>query len=326
MDDRYFTEHRGPALGNPSRGFPVNVFLNPRGIRAGWRLLMFVCIAAGLWIPCIFGLSAFLKPQRDVFSPAAQFFAELSSFLAAFVAAWIMSVIEQRPIGVYGISRQGLFGKLFWQGSVFGICEISLLMGLMAAFGGYSFGSLAEHGKDIAVWATFFAAFFLAVAFFEEFFFRGYALYTMADGIGFWPAAVVLALCFAAVHLKNPGENWIGIAGVFFVGLFWSFTLKRTETLWFAVGMHAAFDFGETFLFSVPDSGMVFPSQLSNATLHGPNWLTGGKPGPEASLFDFLVIALFFVVFHFLHPAKPKPAPEVSREAPPISTPSAHDL
>jgi hypothetical protein len=68
--------------------------------------------------------------------------------------------------------------------------------------------------------------------------------------------------------------------------------------------MHAAFDFGETFLFSVPDSGMIFPGHLSNATLHGPNWLTGGSPGPEASIIDFLILALFFFLVHRMYPAK----------------------
>jgi len=77
--------------------------------------------------------------------------------------------------------------------------------------------------------------------------------------------------------------------------------------LWFALGMHASFDFGETFLFSVPDSGMIFPGHLSNATLHGPNWMTGGMPGPEASVFDFLILAVFFLVFDRLYPASKVP-------------------
>jgi uncharacterized protein len=179
-----------------------------------------------------------------------------------------------------------------------------VLVGVIAAFGGYSFGNLVEHGAEMAQWALYWGTFFLVVGCFEEFFFRGYALYTLAEGIGFWPAAVILSLCFGAVHRQNSGENWMGVAGVVLVGLFWSFTLKRTRSLWFALGMHAAFDFGETFLFSVPDSGMVFPGHLSNATLHGPDWLTGGTPGPEASVIDFLILILFFVVFDRLYPAR----------------------
>jgi membrane protease YdiL (CAAX protease family) len=215
-----------------------------------------------------------------------------------------MSQLEERPAGTYGLPASGAFGKLFWQGCLFGFSEIFILIGFIAAFGGYSFGSLSEHGIAIAKWALFWGAFFVVVGLFEEFFFRGYALHTLAQGIGFWPAAIVLSVSFGAVHLQNSGEGWIGVASVAFVGMFWSFTLKRTGSLWFALGMHAAFDFGETFLFSVPDSGMIFPGHLSNATLHGPKWLTGGSPGPEASIFDFLILGIFFFVVHRWYPAR----------------------
>ena len=285
-------------------GFPGYVFLNETGVRSGWRLLIYAAIFVSFWAGSIFLLGILLRPTRGVFSPAFEFFGELGTFLAAFFAAWIMSLLENRPTAVYGLPPREAFGKHFWVGCLFGIVEIAALIGLIAALGGYSFGALVEHGASIAKWALFWGAFFLVVAFFEEFAFRGYTLYTLAEGIGFWPAGIVLSLCFGAVHIQNSGEGWVGVAGVVFVGLFWVFTLKRTGSLWFAVGMHAAFDFGETFLFSVPDSGAIFPGHLSNATLHGPNWLTGGTVGPEASVFDFLILVVFFFLFYRLYPAR----------------------
>ena len=68
--------------------------------------------------------------------------------------------------------------------------------------------------------------------------------------------------------------------------------------------MHASFDFGETFLYSVPDSGLVFPGHLSNSTISGPAWLTGGSVGPEGSVFDFVMLVLFFFVIHLLYPPR----------------------
>jgi len=282
-----------------------SLFLNEAGLRAGWRLLIYIAIFFVFWTVSIFLLGQLFRPTRGVFSPGLQFFGELGSFLAAFLAAWIMSQFEQRPTGVYGLPARGAFGKPFWLGCLFGFSQIFALIGVIAALGGYSFGSLAEHGVAIAKWALFWVVFFVVIGLFEEFFFRGYSLYTLAEGIGFWPAAVLLSLCFGAVHLQNSGEGWVGVVGVVFVGLFWCFTLKRTGSLWFALGMHATFDFGETFLFSVPDSGMIFQGHLSNATLHGPNWLTGGTPGPEGSVFDFLILAVFFFVFNRLYPRSP---------------------
>jgi len=295
------------SLNSSAGGFPRSLFVKKTGLRAGWRFLIYVILFLVLWAAFGVLISVTLQPAPDVFSAIAQFLGELASFLAAFFAAIIMSLIEERPVGSYGLPAQDAFGKLFWQGCIFGLIEICALIGLIAAFGGYSFGNLALHGGELARWALFWAAFFVVVALFEEFLFRGYSLRTMAEGIGFWPAAVVLSLIFGAIHLKNSGEDIIGSAGVVLVGLFWSFTLKRTGSLWFALGMHAAFDFGETFLFSVPDSGVVFPGHLSNAALHGPNWITGGAPGPEASVFDFLIILSYFVVVHFAYPATPEP-------------------
>jgi hypothetical protein len=85
--------------------------------------------------------------------------------------------------------------------------------------------------------------------------------------------------------------------------------LRRTGNLWFVVGWHASFDFGETFLFSVPNSGQLFDGHLSNATLLGRTWLTGGSVGPEGSVFSFLTMAVLALLIHFLFPAmNPKPA------------------
>jgi hypothetical protein len=52
---------------------------------------------------------------------------------------------------------------------------------------------------------------------------------------------------------------------------------------------------------------MVLPGHLSNATLHGPAWLTGGSVGPEASVFDFVLLFTFFYVIHRLYPANKSP-------------------
>jgi membrane protease YdiL (CAAX protease family) len=311
MDDGTFgasPELRGGAKPSWS-SFPGNLFLKQEGLRAGWRLLLYLGIVLVFLSGAVMLLREFVRPARGVFSPGVQLLGEFVSFLAVFCAALIMAQLEGRSAGVYGFPLRGAFGKLFWQGWLFGFVEVSSVVGLIAAFRGYSFGSLAESGAAMVRWTLFWALFFVVVAFFEEFFFRGYTLYTLTEGIGFWPAAVLLSLLFGVVHRTNEGENWVGIASVILSGLFWSFSLRRTGSLWFALGMHASFDFGETFLYSVPDSGMVFPGHLSNATLQGPQWLTGGTPGPEASVFDFLVLGLLFFLLHWMYPPKPKTEP-----------------
>jgi membrane protease YdiL (CAAX protease family) len=287
-----------------------SIFLNERGLRSGWRLMIYFVILVVLWIGAILLLEA-LRPQRGATSPWVLLVGESVSFCVAFGGARMMAAIEGRSVAAYGLPLEGAFGKLFWLGALVGFCEISLLMALIAAFGGYSFGSIALNGGQLVYTAVSWAIFFVVVGLLEEFLFRGYTQYTLTEGIGFWPAAVVLSASFSLVHLRNPGEGWVGAAGVFAIGLIFCFALKRTGNLWFCVGMHAAFDYGETFLYSVPNSGMVFEGHLSSATLHGPLWLTGGTAGPEGTVFSFVTMGLVALAIHVLFPAKPA---EPSRE------------
>ena len=168
----------------------------------------------------------------------------------------------------------------------------------------FYFGSWAEHGTRAVKFALFWGVVFLLVGVIEEFLLRGYAQFTLARGIGFWPAAVLLSMLFAAAHLGNPGENRLGLAAIVPIGLFWCFTLARTGNLWFAVGLHAAWDWAESFFYGTPDSGLIAQGHLLNSSYRGPVWLSGGTDGPEGSMLVFLLVALMFVAFHFTFPAR----------------------
>jgi membrane protease YdiL (CAAX protease family) len=290
--------------GIPPPHTPSPIFWNPNGLRAGWRLLIYFLLVAGLSAAVVLVIRAAFSIQRGLPSVVMLIASEAVQFAVVFAAAVIMARIENRPSGVYGLPAREAFGGKFWMGFLFGLVEVSLLIGLIAAFGGYSFGPLALHGNEILRWALIHLVLFVFVGFFEEFLFRGYTQNTLAEGIGFWPAAFVLSLGFGAVHLSNPGEGWVGAASVAVVGLFFCFTLRRTGNLWYAVGLHASFDWGETFLYSVPNSGTVMQGHLSDALLHGPKWLTGGTVGPEGSVFCFLTMGLQFLVVMLLFPKK----------------------
>ncbi len=293
-----------PVQCRPPEGIAHKVFLKKDGLRAGWRLLIYAAFVLGLGFGGEMVLQHLIRPARGAFSPGFWFANEVFSFTVVFGVALIMAQIEHRPPGVYGLPLRGAFGKLFWQGGLIGLIEVSVLVGLISAFGGYSFGGLALHGRELLRWGILWAIFFLFVGLFEEFLFRGYTQYTLAEGVGFWPAAIVLSLLFGRVHMGNKGENWVGVAGVVMIGLIFVFALRRTGSLWLAVGWHASFDFGETFLYSVPNSGIVFQGHLSNASLHGARWLTGGSVGPEGSVFSFLTMGMLAFAIHLLYPSK----------------------
>jgi hypothetical protein len=95
----------------------------------------------------------------------------------------------------------------------------------------FYFGAVALHGSDIAKWATIYALVFTLVALREEFRARGYALFTLSAGIGFWPAAVLSAAYFGYSHHGNSGEDWIGLVNAGLFGLLACFLLRRTGNL-----------------------------------------------------------------------------------------------
>jgi membrane protease YdiL (CAAX protease family) len=234
----------------------------------------------------------------------AGLFQELLLFLAAFIPAAFLGFTERRRIEDFGLPANARSLLQFSQGCLFGLAEISALIGLISACGGYSFGRIALHGPSLWTWLCYWLVFFFLVGLAEEFAFRGYAQFTLAQSIGFWPSAVALSVGFGAIHLTNPGESWIGIVDIVGTGLLLALTLKRTGNLWLAVGWHAAFDFGESFLFSVPDSGTLLEGHLSNATLHGSPLLTGGSVGPEGSIFSFITMAAAAFFIHKAFPAR----------------------
>jgi membrane protease YdiL (CAAX protease family) len=276
------------------------VFIGPAGLRPVWRFALYII----LWRGLRFLLGAVVYHLGSHVHPAIwlDMIEESGRFVAVAIPAFIMARIELRPFSAYGLSARDAFGKLFWKGAVWGLASITILLLALRGAGAFYFGGLALHGPRILKFAVFWGVFFLVVGLFEEFLFRGYTLFTASAGIRFWPAAILLSAWFGAIHLDNQGENPIGALAAAAIGLFFCLTIRRTGNLWFAIGFHAAWDWGESYLYSVPDSGGTVPGHLLRSTLHGSPWLTGGEVGPEGSVLLFLVMALLWVVFDRVYP------------------------
>ena len=281
------------------------VFWGPNGLRASWRLLIFVAIVFGLR----FGLRAILhlfhpaRPHSAIsdFTAKTVLIQESLAFLCVLLATLIMGSFEKRSLGDYGLPRRGAFGIRFFEGLVWGFfAECATMFTL------YLTGNVTVNGFDLAGsaavrYALLWLAAFVMVGFFEEFLFRGYPQFTLSTGIGFWPAALILSGLFWLGHMGNPGETWVGGFATALAALLFCVSLWLTGNLWFAIGMHAAWDWAETYFFGVADSGMPANGHLLNTTLSGSKWMTGGTVGPEGSVIELLVvsavIALLFLRF-----------------------------
>jgi uncharacterized protein len=287
------------------------IFYNDRGLRAGWRLLIYFCVLAVLLLavatPVMYVVQR--RTPRGVLSPI-QSVGEILSFLLFLLAAFIMARIERRSIGEYGLPlhqtpvlRRFFTGYFFW-----GFLPLSVCLFVLHIFHAYDFGHPALHGVDIIVWGAEWAGVFVLVGLSEEYLLRGYALYTLSDGIGFWPAAIVLAVLFGLGHSVNPGETRVGLIATVVFALFATITLRYTGNLWLAVGAHAGWDWGQSFFYGVSDSGLKAQGHLLEPTFSGPDWLSGGTVGAEGSVVTLILWALMTILFVMLYRRRRKPA------------------
>jgi membrane protease YdiL (CAAX protease family) len=298
-------EGGGSVSGSPT---PLwrRVLVGPGGLRAGWRLLLFMVVFAAVSSPLVWLALRVLGSEDRGWTPPVLATAETISLLAAVVAIVVLGRLERRTFADYGVPfRRALASELWW-GSLVGLVMIAATVGLIALSGGYTVRGLALHGADLAVYALAWAGVFLLVALFEEIAFRGYMLYTLSSGIGFWPAAVLLSAYFGFVlhYLAKPGETWVDGLSTTLLGLFLCLTVERTGNVWYAVGWHFTFNFGSMFVFASPNTGNnghPLPGHLLDASFHGPQWLTGGAMGVEASAFVFVVLAVVTAVFLWRH-------------------------
>jgi len=271
------------------------IFVGNDGIRAGWSALIFVAIFMALMfavaIPVFTGMH--LRAERGAPQPAyVALIQEIVLAVLLFLATFIMSRIEKRPVTVYGYAGKARFVR-FVSGIFWGFIAITALVGalwkshLLVFDGSPLAGALAW--RYAAEWAVA----FVFVGFFEESLLRGYLQYTITRGISFWWAAFILSITFGVSHSGNSGESPVGLFAAAAIGLVFCLSLWYTGSLWWAIGFHAAWDWGETYFYGTSDSGMVAQGHLFSEHPTGPLLWTGGATGPEGSL---LVVPLIFII------------------------------
>jgi uncharacterized protein len=280
------------------------VFIGDQGLRSGWRLFLYIVAVVLLESLFLTILRRFLGHSPQVETPGRSIVGEAFLLIAATVPALVAARLEQRPWSAYGLRwRREEVRKLF-TGLVVGFVALSALLLLIRLFHGVSLGPTTLTGARVIRYAVLWAVAFLLVGITEEFLFRGYTLYTFASGIGFWPAAGVLSTLFGAIHLQNGGENWIGVLGAIATAFVFAFSLWRSGSLWFAVGLHASWDWAESFFYGVPDSGYKAAGTLLTPRFAGSRWITGGSVGPEGSVLAFVIVVAMALTIHVLYPKR----------------------
>ena len=313
--------------------FASSLFLGPEGLRAGWSLLIFILVLSILLVPTVplFQHHALQAAQSHAQSGSpdrtlANIVTEDGSlFLVLLLSSIAMSHIESRPFAAYGLGATPGALRQLLAGLLWGLLFLSLLVLILWSSHLLVFDRRLLRGPAIPRYAAEWAFGFLCVGLFEEYLLRGFVLFTLARGLagtyavllpkplsnalGFWTAATLLASVFGLSHHSNPGESSIGLLSAGAVALVFSLSLWRTGSLWWAVGFHAAWDWAQSFLFGVADSGAVMEHRLLASHPLGRPILSGGLTGPEGSIYVFPVLVLVALVLSKTLPRRPASAP-----------------
>ena len=270
------------------------------------------------------GASPHVEPVEPVLLSEATVFGGI--LLLSLLMAWI----ERRRVSAYGLGGATPLRR-FATGAFWGVTALSLLVGLLRALHLLSFDARLDHGAAIFGWGFALLVMFLLVGLTEEYLFRGYLQFTLRRGlvglgdrlapgrgsaIAFWLAAVLTSALFFLAHIGNSGENRVGLALVFLAGLLFLVALWRTGSLWWAIGFHTTWDWSQSFLYGVPDSGGLIQGRLFATHASGNPLLSGGSAGPEGSLLAIPVIVLVILVLLFATHPSPQPPLEPREQQP----------
>jgi membrane protease YdiL (CAAX protease family) len=260
-------------------------------------------------------------------------------FAALLFLSWIMAAIERRKLSAFGLGGTRPVRR-FLIGSAFGLVAQSILIAILYFDHLLVFDSRLQHGPAIFKWGIIELLAYLLVGLVEEYLFRGYLQFTLTRGmvglgklisaqnsrtIAFWIAAVITSVLFYFAHTGNPGETKIGLFQVFLAGILLLVCLWRTGSLWLAIGFHMTWDWAQSFLYGVPDSGGLDRARLFATHALGNPRLSGGTDGPEGSLFGIPILLLSIVFIFFLSPS-PQPPLETKSQPPSSEPPSPEPI
>lgn len=210
---------------------------------------------------------------------------EVASAMSVLLAYWAYVVyVEKRT--VTELARHGALPEL-GAGLLLGAGLVAAEIGILAALGFYevtgtnawTFGLM----QPLAV--------MLFVGVIEEVVGRGIIFRITEESLGSWPAIVISALLFGLAHLPGEGAGVLAIGNTIVAGAFFAAAYMLTRRLWLCIGIHVAWNYTLGSIFSISVSGNDSKGYLIGK-LTGPEWLTGGTYGLEASVVTLLTLII----------------------------------
>lgn len=208
--------------------------------------------------------------------------------------ALFVKIIERSPAKDLPLNRLAAeTGKGFGIGALFFVAVVLVML----VAGIYKFVSINTGNVDLLIQALFF---YLTVAVGEEILFRGIMFRWIDEKFGFVAALVVSSLLFGFMHIFQPGASWwSSIAIALEAGLLLAAAYKYSGTLWLPIGIHWGWNYFQGNIFGIEVSGSDAGESLFIPEITGPDILTGGAFGAEASIIAFglgLLLSIWLII------------------------------
>jgi membrane protease YdiL (CAAX protease family) len=226
----------------------------------------------------------------------------LLSVCALLAVVTVTRVIERRNPADIGLDVRRLV--IDWlRGAGVGAAYLCASVGILALLGGYHITGVTFAAQAL----TSGLLLHMLVGVFEETLFRGILFRFLEEGFGSWVALTMTALFFGLSHLNNPHASvWSAIAIALEAGISIGAVYMATRSLWFAMGLHTAWNVLQGTIFGVAVSGTGAPADsLFRPLIQGNPWLTGGAFGIEASVIT-VVLGLGLGIFFLVHAVRQK--------------------
>ncbi|MBW3092260.1 CPBP family intramembrane metalloprotease [Bifidobacterium sp. 82T10] len=209
----------------------------------------------------------------------------IAELTAAVVAYLIVTLVMERRRPPAELSPRRAFGVI--RGMIAAFACIAVCLGVIALFGGYR---IVGFDAGYSPWADLLTMGFTAgIA--EEIMMRGILLRLTEESLGSWGAVVLSAFVFGIIHWANPdGSLWGGLAIAIEAGLLFGAIYLATRSLWWCMGFHFMWNMAEGPIFGSIVSGTGEQRSWLVAQWNGPEWLTGGSFGLEASIVPVIVL------------------------------------
>ncbi len=277
------------------------LFLAPdRRLRPSWRfwissgLFVLANLAAGIMTRVVVRVTGWssLGAAAAVYRPLA--------LVLALAVFWVMlrllDRVEKDPLATMGLGFHRPWLRESLMGTALGAGMIALAVAAIAALGHLSFRLIAG---PTAVWYVLVDLWVLTTAaMLEEVGFRGYPFQRLVEGIDAAGAILLFSIMFALIHTGNPHAKLVGwgTLNTIFIGAVLATAYLRTGSLWLAWGIHFGWNAMLGLVFGLPVSGVTQFAVVVQGEAQGPQWLTGGAYGIEASATGAVVITLGLLV------------------------------